>query len=979
MNKILFLLLFPSLIYAANLQPITLNNFTGGLNTRIDSGLLDDKDSQECSNVVFDDHYTLQSRKGYVLKGTLPVQGNVLSSYEFDQANGKKWYIVQCDSSIFATEDWLTWTPITLNALSTFYPCNYAVLNNNLFISNGIDYVCVWDGILLSTYTFIPRGRYIISDNNQLWIAGVAGTPSTVYFSRPDILPNLIDSWSQLNSIDVNIDDGDIITGIVIYQNKKVVFKKQQTYAITGNSLGDIYLRNYSNKIGCIDNNSIQLFKNYLLFLSKDGLRSFNGAGVDLVSEKIYNDLKNIQQINSGGLFEWRINTDADFTSGSFSGLDVINNSVQLSSINFTWNSDNQFQNYTSSYNVFVQNNVIYLSTSVSVQESTITYSGNITYGALGTEPQILNENYIFDSSTLTCCTIKMNTLYSYSGGRDKNIFNEASARWDYYSGTSDEVDLNINFSQQIIKHIDLIWDSKFPLTHYTDVQYRNSFNNYIDLGSQATRYSRTFKFPENSIHSGQYLFGNSPNALWQSYQFQILDTNLQNVIVLDDLNFYQVSFSPSYFINSLCDKIVIKLILAPPLAGRTQSSTINIFDLKVFGIGNQVSVNSTGTYTSSAYDTEYASPKWGQFQALISTQSDTNIQFWLETSTVSNFSVHSSSVQVFPGIQISTGINGIGALPNQRYVRWKALLTSPNQVNNPIIYSVTINALKNYGTYTSPIYNVRKVTNWWIFNVDDNNDNQNLNYFIRSASTYAGINSAIFQPINKNTIITISTSNIYVQWKSSFSTTDGLSSPILNSVGIGWFTGNKINSVASTVYNNRYYLAVSTSDNNNNVIYVLDNNNMFTKYYGLYPSSLLVDTNNNFFYLSSLDNNIYQMETGSSDNGNSINTNWISKDYDFGEHNVHFNQAIITGKSNDVTKSINFNYSPGFTDNWKTEQINFSSGTYSTFILNIPRDSAYYSYKFKINSNNANYSYDIRKIIFYFDSEDEIQPGIKR
>jgi hypothetical protein len=305
MKKLLILLLVSaSQIFAQN-TPILLNQFTGGLNTRLDSGIIDIKDSQDTYNMTFDDHYTLQSRYGCVLKASMPQRGTILSSYCFNQANGKRWYVVQVDSSIFATENLIgtstEWVGVSVNGLSTFYPCNYTIYGDRLWISNGIDYIMTWDGANVSTQTFIPKGRYIAVDSDILWICGVAGTPSTVYFSNGDD-PTLLNSWTGENYVDINVDDGDIITGISVFQGRKIPFKKNGIYGISGNTKSDMFVRNYSNVYGCIDNKSIQQFKNNILFLSADGLRSFNGSTVELVSEKIYNDLRylSLGQVNIG-------------------------------------------------------------------------------------------------------------------------------------------------------------------------------------------------------------------------------------------------------------------------------------------------------------------------------------------------------------------------------------------------------------------------------------------------------------------------------------------------------------------------------------------------------------------------------------------------------------------------------------------------------------------------------------------------------
>lgn len=983
MNKIIILLitLISSVILAE--EPIILNNFTGGLNTRVDSGQIDIKDTQDSYNMVYDDHYTLQSRLGTKLKGTLPRSGQILSQFEFNQQNGKRWYIVQIDSSIFATEDWVTWTTINEKVWSTFYQCNYAIYQDKLWITNGIDTVKTWDGLYLSTYTFISKGRYIVVDSDIIWISGVAGSPSTVYFSVANLDPTSTDAWNGGNAIQINEDDGDIITWISIYQGRKVIFKKRGIYGMTGNSVEEIFVRNYSNKWGCIDGASVQNFKEKLVFLSNDGLRAFDGGVVSLISEKIYNDLRNINQINSGGLFEWRLNKDSEFEKTVLkTNVDIYGNSIQLSTMNYTWNSDTTFGTLRSSVNCMIQNGMIRISTTTSLSETEISPIAWDIYdsGLNKANNSVTAKDWAFDTSTISACTIDMKVRYNAFNFGNRSDYLSFKNYWTIKEG-NDEVTIIGLFAECNITKLSWIYELTNGLNE-TGTRLRKSYikAEFVDLNNRndwliinpfrSTGYARDHyatNFPDGQ--GG----GITPTA-WSDILRYFNYTTLQ---WYGDSEFYDNPYQDDYIFNCRTSGVRLRIFLTP--RSDRNSQFIKVRDLKLYQRAETASYNSTGTYISGTWNTGYATPVWGLFEATVSTTSANTIKFGLETSADgSNWSI---AKEILPG----QNITDIG-IAKVQYIRWVTTMTSVEGAftQSPLIYSVKINAIKNDGSFYSPVYNIRNISKWHIFAVTDNStlNKSTITYKIGQysiASPAPGGDSAILANQDINGILTPNNNTTYIRWRTDFVSNDGTQNPYTASVGVGWFTGSQVKNVASCVYNNRYYLSVSTgSDSYNNVVYLFDNNAGFVRYEGITAATLITGTDNNIYYGDGTSNKIYQMETDDTDNGKTINTMWISKDFDFGDVPVYIDNIAITGKCNVSTNTITLSYSPGFTTSWTDKTIQLSSGTYSTEIINMPSDNSHYNYKFKVTSSNNNFNYDIRKITIYY-SRDEFKPGIHR
>ena len=75
-----------------------------------------------------------------------------------------------------------TWTQIASGMSGSATP-DYAMLNDILYWTNGIDQVQSWNGTALTAIAAAPKGTVCAVWRNRLWIAGVAGFAHRVYWS----------------------------------------------------------------------------------------------------------------------------------------------------------------------------------------------------------------------------------------------------------------------------------------------------------------------------------------------------------------------------------------------------------------------------------------------------------------------------------------------------------------------------------------------------------------------------------------------------------------------------------------------------------------------------------------------------------------------------------------------------------------------------------------------------------------------------
>lgn len=130
-------------------------------------------------------------------------------------------------------------------------------------------------------FTLSPK--YIEIYNNQLFMAGFSSQLSTMYWSEIGE-PEAID---PTYFAEVRTNDGDIITSMKAYQSDLVITKDRSFHRLTGDNPANFLLQQVSDQYGCLSNRAIVTFENYIWFLDSKGVVEYNGANVEIVSNKV--------------------------------------------------------------------------------------------------------------------------------------------------------------------------------------------------------------------------------------------------------------------------------------------------------------------------------------------------------------------------------------------------------------------------------------------------------------------------------------------------------------------------------------------------------------------------------------------------------------------------------------------------------------------------------------------------------------------
>lgn len=362
--------------------------------------------------------------------------------------------------------------------------------------------------------------------------------------------------------------------------------------------------------------------------------------------------------------------------------------------------------------------------------------------------------------------------------------------------------------------------------------------------------------------------------------------------------------------------------------------------------IQNGSSTISTGSFTSVAQNTSlpyshvYSSADW--------TSTDSRVAVVLQKSANGSTGWYD--------VTTSTGADSQIA---QSYVRYISSFTDAQSY----LSGVQITA-RSSGTYISQVKSAPNLNTFGNFNVTYTNGSGSQAFYVRSATypfTIYGT-SPVWAAQTANAAVAAS-SGTYFQVFDSFTVVSATATPpVLNDFSISWFEGTRPPPMASTVWDNRYWLALATNtaDSNNDAVLVLNSAGKWA-YLNMKIGGLTQYKNSLYHADATATGSIYLDNQGYADNGTAINAYIKTKDFSMGDiSRDHFLAAIIPSMDNGGSCNVTFQYTP---DKAATS---YSLGTVSqsefaiqsSVRLPVPVDSSHQNFgrtfNFQIGTNDA-------------------------
>jgi len=217
-----------------DLKAFNLSSFLG-LNNKDDSTQIADGMAQDLLNVLVTNK-EISKRYGYTKLNTTEITGStgIYGLFPFYYANGaSKKLIAVSDTQIYE------YIPGTLSfssintGLTTGLRTRAETFHDLLISVNGTDADQKYNGTTSAALGGSPPiCKYIKLHKNYLFMAGNATYPSRLYWCDLDTP----ETWNALNFVDVNPNDGDLITGIDVSFDSLIITKEYNTYLLYGDT-----------------------------------------------------------------------------------------------------------------------------------------------------------------------------------------------------------------------------------------------------------------------------------------------------------------------------------------------------------------------------------------------------------------------------------------------------------------------------------------------------------------------------------------------------------------------------------------------------------------------------------------------------------------------------------------------------------------------------------------------------------------------
>lgn len=802
-----------------------------GMDTFHDSSQVDDCSSPDLRNVITEKGY-LEKRPGNLRVATVASGFAVRALPEFIAPDGTRYTITHSSHSVYRTNYGAS--PVSLTTTSTSYEIDITAAYGKLIVANGFDNVWTWDGTSTSTLVGAPRCTYLGFADERVYCANTATSGSQVavssfggsaYWTVPTTL-----TADAPTSFTFQRDDGENITCFKVTPWGKFVGKPTSTHIIKGYDNNTYYKRVIDPKIGCVDNRSVQMLDGRLIWLAKDGVYAWSGAGAPvLISVEIDPTIKAIRQLNSNRSF-WFLTQPGDFSQGNLTASGAgapLSTTILAGAI-------------TPSTGTFTDDSAVDFASGTMVNVSTHQIPGSIDQRI--TSGTIIGGDFTASSGHWTISNVGGSSVSAH--------VSDVSCPGPYFGSTGGDA-----FCARLCGGSFVAGQNAFVRVDVFDAVTQVRIASQVYTGAAGLNVIHPILF-SNLTNGVTVTFSSGDNILFDPY--------LKNTII-----------APGGF-NLLFDLVTRRdIVLDCNEVGSADVGKIYIDNVRIS------SYQPTGTFTSRSFDTGVSTPIFGG--ASISMTSDTLRAITFQEQSSSDDSTWGSAVSFTPGNQ---------PLQQKRYWRYIANYTTTSGTQTARIDSVGPLQSITSGYYNSPVRFIGSaITGFLAFDATEVTvDGGLITYYTRTATNSFTVNSATpaWQGQFNHTTIQSSVltgSTLYYQWRALFNATSGTSTVQLLDANSQWQEGVS-KPVASLAYDHRYYLSVmlSSTATNNDATLVWQKNQKWTKFAG--PQYYSMGSYNNLPIAGTAltGSEIWRIvvEGLYGDDGDPIDAYWVSKDFTY-------------------------------------------------------------------------------------------------
>lgn len=268
--------------------------------------------------------------------------GGVIGEFRAYKSDGTKVSLMVHGTSLYSVNETtgaLTAIKTGLNASATKY--RFVLVNDVIYYINEYDGLRKWD---FSTESQVLSTNYshIVIHQGLLMLVPTADPTAIVYsnFGEYEVFTSTDLIYAPAPKT------GDPITSLISLNGYLIVTTLDNKYILTGTDNATFTIDEAPDQKGTYTQETIDADKNFIYYLSDDGVYRSNGSEAQLLSENIYEDIRNLAnkntcvlKTNKGRLYLW-------FRSAGSAN----NDSCYVWNLNYSGNSDTVESLDTSAY-----------------------------------------------------------------------------------------------------------------------------------------------------------------------------------------------------------------------------------------------------------------------------------------------------------------------------------------------------------------------------------------------------------------------------------------------------------------------------------------------------------------------------------------------------------------------------------------------------------------------------------------------------
>lgn len=315
-----------------------INDFSGGLNTASPAHKITNNFSPNMRNIfVHRELGRLKKRNGYLTVGSTSTLQKISFGFTYNHSDGSKEFLLSDSSVVLSTKDYFTYVVVS-TSLNTSTQLECSQNGYKVYCTNGSDPVFTWDGTVKTSLDGtngtpnVPKGKYITSFLNRVWVGNTAADPSSLDWSAvvstagTILTPDNFLAWPPLNHHSVGIGDGESLNALWVFRGQLQIGKDASIYTEYGDRDSNFLDRKTVSQAGVSSNDSVVNLDGVSYYKGIGGVYAYSGFQSQRISDLIKPDIDSMKDPTTRVVENsWETLTDfakGQFTFGSTGTLD---------------------------------------------------------------------------------------------------------------------------------------------------------------------------------------------------------------------------------------------------------------------------------------------------------------------------------------------------------------------------------------------------------------------------------------------------------------------------------------------------------------------------------------------------------------------------------------------------------------------------------------------------------------------------------